>query len=308
MPRPAPGPSRCMKSRIFALLALFVCLVETEAQDTASQPQIRGLTYEQVLERWDRARAFGYKGTLREWSQAANEATETNAFSAGLRDGPVIRFYTRVCQSSSGVIVVVIVIGVLFWFRGDWLPRLQLAIATIGNERKIHPVPALSRPADDSKLYGVGGWLLVLCIWITIVGPLLSFAKLAETVSASSQWLWGIIWIFFSVATGILLWIKHRIAWQVAVAFFWSISGFAWLGVFVENSPESITQAFAMSILSGIWLPYLNKSKRVFNTYRNMRLTRPIPPPLKNDSTASPDSLDGQLRALAKLREDGIIN
>jgi hypothetical protein len=63
-----------------------------------------------------------------------------------------------------------------------------------------------------------------------------------------------------------------------------------------------------MSVHSGIWLPYLNKSKRVLNTYCNTPATRPTQSLPIQPSTASPISLDVQLRALAKLREDGIIS
>jgi len=57
------------------------------------------LTYRQVLERYDRSKAFGFKGTLPEYAQALNDATQTQAFSEGLRDGPWTRFSTRVDQT-----------------------------------------------------------------------------------------------------------------------------------------------------------------------------------------------------------------
>lgn len=53
------------------------------------------LPYRKVLEHYDRARAFGFKGSLPEWAQNANTATESDMFSEGLRDGPWTRFSTR---------------------------------------------------------------------------------------------------------------------------------------------------------------------------------------------------------------------
>jgi len=57
------------------------------------------LTYRQVLERYDRARAFGEKRSLPEYAQSLNDATETQAFSEGLRDGSWTRFSTRLDKS-----------------------------------------------------------------------------------------------------------------------------------------------------------------------------------------------------------------
>ncbi len=97
-----------MKASIFALLTLILCLAEAMAQDSGSQSQTRPLTYEQVLERWDRSRSYGDPRDLRTFSQdmvtRRQTGDETDDFSQGLRDGPWIRFYagailsTRCCR------------------------------------------------------------------------------------------------------------------------------------------------------------------------------------------------------------------
>ncbi len=308
-----------MKTSILALLTLILCLTETIAQDSGRQTQPRRLSYEQVLERWDKSRAYGDPRSLRQFSDdmvtRLKTGDEADDFSEGLRDGPWIRFYARSEQifgDATGLVMIGALIAILFAIVFSpsrlWRAPFRRVLAVSGEERGGHFIPEASPVNDRSRPYGVGGWLLLLCIQLTIIGPLLSFAKLSEIPINNFQWLWGVVSILFSLVTGILLWTKRRIGWQVANVFFWSISGLAWLYVFLDRSPLYIAQAIAMSVQSGIWLAYLNKSKRVLNTYRNAPVTRPAQTVPLPSSTNSPVSLDAQLRALAKLREDGIIS
>ena len=57
------------------------------------------LSYREVLERYDRAKAFGETGSLVEYATKLNDAYGTNDFSEGLRDGPWTRFSTRLDQN-----------------------------------------------------------------------------------------------------------------------------------------------------------------------------------------------------------------
>lgn len=56
------------------------------------------LSYRQVLERYDRAKAFGETKSLQEYSSHLNDIYGTQDFSEGLRDGPWTRFSTRTDQ------------------------------------------------------------------------------------------------------------------------------------------------------------------------------------------------------------------
>lgn len=56
------------------------------------------LTYSQVLDRYDRARAFGDTRSLPDYAKGLNDLYDTQDFSAGLRDGPWTRFSTRADQ------------------------------------------------------------------------------------------------------------------------------------------------------------------------------------------------------------------
>jgi hypothetical protein len=303
---------------MFAILMLVLCMTLGLAEDKQAQTEPRRLTYEQVLARWDRSCAYGDPRTLRQFSadmvNRLKTGDESEDFSEGLRDGPWIRFYARCEQIFSGVTGLVmigallaILFAAVFSPRRFWR-RLFRPVSAISNEegRGDHPIPEASRANGDSRLYGVGGWLLLLCILLTIIGPLLAFGQLSEIATTEFQWIWGIALIVFSLITGILLWTKHRIGWQVANIYFWSVSGLAWVGVCLNASSKQISQAIAVSIVSVIWLLYLNKSKRVWNTYRNTSVPRPTQV-VAIPSHFPPLSLDAQLRELAKLREDGII-
>src|SRR6266700_7957763 len=101
---------RPMKASIFALLTLILCLAEAMAQDSDSQSQTRPLTYEQVLERWDRSRSYGDPRDLRTFSQdmvtRRQTGDETDDLSQGLRDGPWIRCFTCAARRLSGMRLV----------------------------------------------------------------------------------------------------------------------------------------------------------------------------------------------------------
>src|SRR5690348_15764749 len=57
------------------------------------------LSYRQVLEQYDRAKAFGYGKTLPEFAQAMDEATQSpGLFGAAKQDGTWTRFSTRLDQ------------------------------------------------------------------------------------------------------------------------------------------------------------------------------------------------------------------
>ena len=62
------------------------------------------LTYRQVLERYDRARAFGEKRSLKDYAQHMNTVLNTDRYTEGLRDGPWTRFSTRADQVLEGTV------------------------------------------------------------------------------------------------------------------------------------------------------------------------------------------------------------
>jgi hypothetical protein len=140
-----------METSIFALLTLILCVGETIAQDAGSQSQPRRLTYEEVLQRWDRSRAYGDPRDLRTFSQdmvtRLQTGDETDDFSQGLRDGPWIRFYARSEQIFSGATglvtigaLIAILFAVLFLPSRFLFPPFRRVLAMSGNELGGHPI------------------------------------------------------------------------------------------------------------------------------------------------------------------------
>lgn len=62
------------------------------------------LAYKDVLQRYDRARAFGETRSLPEYAQHLNDIYQTQDFSEGLRDGPWTRFSTRADEFLGGTV------------------------------------------------------------------------------------------------------------------------------------------------------------------------------------------------------------
>lgn len=144
---------------------------------------------------------------------------------------------------------------------------------------------------------GVGGWLLMLCIWLAIIGPTFSFAKLSELPASNMGF--GVLLILGSIATGVLLWSGRYIGYRVAIVFFWTMLGLSGIALLAAPSEATITQAVARGITSGLSLAYLGCSKRVTNTYFRDGF-RPTTKSRQSD-------FEAELRKLAKLREDGIL-
>jgi hypothetical protein len=119
------------------------------------------------------------------------------------------------------------------------------------------------------------------------------------------MWL-GLPLIAFSIVTGILLWLGKHVGLKVATIYFWVLIGLSGLSLFMDESAKTVSQAIVTTVLSGIWLLYLDTSERVTNTYflRYQWTERAINPKTK---TVLRTDFDDTLRKLAKLRDDKII-
>jgi len=226
---------------------------------------------------------------------------EADDFSEGLRDGPWIRFYTRSEQifgNATDVVMIGAILAIVFGLYRLLLVPFQRVLATTGHNR----VPEISLTNDNSAPHGVRGWLLVLCIWLTIIGPLLSFAKLHEL--AEPQMGFGVLLILSSVVTGSLLWSGRYIGYKVAIIFFWVMIGLSCFALLSAPSEETITQAVATFTTSGLWLAYLGCSNRVTSTYFRGGVRYGSP---KVSAPVSATDFDDVLRKLAKLKEDGVL-
>lgn len=124
------------------------------------------LPYRDVLERYDRAHAFGETKSLPEYAKYLNDIYQTQDYSAGLRDGPWTRFSTRADQFLGGTVGQVTAplgeaVGGMFGQAeagrrvGEGLPRALLQSAPLYLAGPEAGVPAtLATLAGTGALFG----------------------------------------------------------------------------------------------------------------------------------------------------------
>ena len=149
----------------------------------------------------------------------------------------------------------------------------------------------------QTQYQGVGGWLLLFCVGLTILSPLLNLAAIGQTMDAvrlvgtsfpnfatvayiEIALILGMI--VFSIYTGVALWAirpkavttaKIYLCCVVVVAFFdlLLVSSLDLPGAASSEARGAAISGIVRSIIyAGIWMAYLNNSKRVEATYYNI--------------------------------------
>lgn len=139
----------------------------------------------------------------------------------------------------------------------------------------------------------IRGWLLVLCLSLTLFSPLRSIYELTTTHIAlrpfyhsvsglSNLFIADIIvsalLIIFAVRAGLMLWLCKPFAVSTAknyliILFIMNLLSLSFPFMFLEQQlaneilPEIIKELFQPLIFVGVWYPYLTISKRVKQTY-----------------------------------------
>jgi len=180
--------------------------------------------------------------------------------------------------------------------REQWSDATFEAIARTLSERGV-VAPAQEipkpRPPTPPRYKGVGGWLLLFCISLTILNPLATLFYVVLSLPDTSG-LFGpppalrtVIMIdafaflhvavaLFGIYAGIRLWRGASGAVRTARTFLWCVLAYAALAIFLPflaGRPDEATIAeVVMSTTQSIcyvaiWQQYLNKSERVRATY-----------------------------------------
>ena len=173
---------------------------------------------------------------------------------------------------------------------------LALMVLIVGGIVAVGRRRAATRAAQGAEpLSGVGGWLLLLVLGFTVLGPLVGGGRInsefmqAETQNAalSTLPLWATMktytWIVFAATTVVgvyagvgLLRSRMRFVVTQAKVALWLVGPFAALmyGIViplmvVEAAPaeEAVFAVIASAISAAIWHVYLSRSVRVRNTY-----------------------------------------
>jgi len=115
---------------------------------------------------------------------------------------------------------------------------------------------------------GIGGWLLLQCIVLTILGPFGYLGVIVSTPATPFRIL-AVILFAFSLVAGILLWRREQHAISL-VQVYWILT---WISfpIVARINGYSAAEAFRIALVGlipvVIWVPYLSRSARVRNTY-----------------------------------------
>jgi hypothetical protein len=117
----------------------------------------------------------------------------------------------------------------------------------------------------------IGGWLLTLCVWMTVISPLFSFAGISDLQSDSAIYL-ALGLIVFSLVSGVFLWRGSSVGLVLTKTFLFVIIGLVSIGTIsaVSNGrPNAVPLAAVQLAVPIAWLVYLFASRRVRDTYRD---------------------------------------
>ena len=151
-----------------------------------------------------------------------------------------------------------------------------------------------TRYSSYSSLKGIGGWLLFLCIALTVLTPFGLLAELSSAIDLSAQLknsyprfssvvflaaLPKLLLVIFSFYAGVSLWRVKQHAVVKAQWFLISYAAFsllhimtAFLGDLPADIRQNVVNAYGIGALrvlafSVVWHQYLRRSERVANTY-----------------------------------------
>ncbi len=134
-------------------------------------------------------------------------------------------------------------------------------------------MPAAPLSPELEKLRGVGGWLLVFCIVVTIIHPLINLAEAVATPQPGVIFL-DLLLSAAAVTTGVSVWSKQSWAFTMVKAYFITMIVVAVL-IFIGAATETNSQVQIDSFVTGIrvlvwvgiWWSYFRRSKRVLATF-----------------------------------------
>jgi uncharacterized protein DUF2569 len=131
-------------------------------------------------------------------------------------------------------------------------------------------------PARQPRLRGVGGWLLVFCILLTVVAPLAVFVS-AWRGGFEADDIVNIAWAAFGFVVGMMVWNVHRHAFVLLWIYFGLtvlIFALAIISLALADEaaePRDSILLFRSLIYTVAWFVYFKKSDRVQATFgRNL--------------------------------------
>lgn len=183
--------------------------------------------------------------------------------------------------------------------------------------------------STSHKLKGVKGWLLFLCLWLTVLMPLFTLGQLylewieAEPYFEQFPTLKSVVILAtlcliglnaFGIYAGFALWSVKPDAVKIAKNFFITLLAYSFVSPFVfagvsglpsevvsAIKTEGVGQAIKTIMAFAVWFTYLHKSKRVQATY-SVVVSRSAPESQAEitDRFSAVDKIDQEYQVLAR--------
>jgi ribosomal protein L40E len=144
------------------------------------------------------------------------------------------------------------------------------------SDRAMQPVIAGDGSAE---LRGIGGWLLFFCVTVTLVGPLVNIAEIAQNPNDSVTVALDLMLAVFKIITGVVVWRISPYALKLVKAYFivtLVISCLSVVGSLSTNLNDVAHQSAPSNGLGAgfqgligviLWWSYFRKSRRVKATF-----------------------------------------
>jgi hypothetical protein len=174
---------------------------------------------------------------------------------------------------------------------GQQIPDASEICQLCGQETKLklEPVPPASPSANVPYAFvtipqvmgpsGVGGWLLLYCIGLTILAPLVTFTQIYTFWRfVNAYYLLDTVRALYGVVVGIFLWMSRPLSLFLLRIYFIILGGTILLtimrlaAVALQTHASlfmmgSFTQIVVLTGFTILWFAYFHKSVRVRNTY-----------------------------------------
>ena len=128
-------------------------------------------------------------------------------------------------------------------------------------------------PTVDPKLKGIGGWLLLFCLALTVFGPALGQRLVFASHRFDTHSLAQLAIILYGLIVGVFVWSVHRFAFTLLWIYFGirALFSLLWILSYTTGAeryrPEQLGVPMRTLTFVAIWYLYFHTSKRVRATF-----------------------------------------
>jgi hypothetical protein len=124
-------------------------------------------------------------------------------------------------------------------------------------------------PTASTKYVGVKGWLLFLCLCLTVFGPLSMFLTLGRATEPD-EIAFRLGLLIFSIVAGVFLWCRLPVGVILAKTYFCTTLAINFIALARSDSSQPVYPFLIYLAAPVAWTLYLFQSKRVKATYSSV--------------------------------------